>query len=340
MNGQSVHLATIVDGNMVHAAATMVWGAVQRSGGRVEHIHIIGLGLSETQRQRLERVVPGCNVHWLEQKQARRITEELPAVYHVPPISYTRLLLPDLLEGVDRVLYLDADLVVRANVAELWDLGTQGLPIAAVRDAGMSSLSDPNCLRYVSDELQDPEAMPFNAGVMLMDLKIWRGERLAEKVLEFLRVNQDRLNYADQDGLNWVLQGRWSERAMKWNVPLPLLVDADAYGIEAVAEDCLTSAYSAACIYHMFGQHKPWNSGLMHGFRRQWLEEFRRSGYFAGVPWLIWRSLEEVRAAWFVIRRRIRPRQASRTNDVGKRCWEKRFEDGEEVSRSGSGFLG
>ena len=112
-----------------------------------------------------------------------------------------RLILPELLPELDRVLYLDCDIIVRQDLARLWeetDLGDNYL--AAIYEAPIEQQAerfralgcDPN--RY------------FNSGFLLMNLAQMRIEKVSEKLLEACRVPY--LEFPDQDALNQVCQGR------------------------------------------------------------------------------------------------------------------------------------
>ena len=112
-----------------------------------------------------------------------------------------RLILPELLPELDRVLYLDCDIIVRQDLARLWketELGENYL--AAIYEAPSEQQAerfralgcDPN--RY------------FNSGFLLMNLAQMRAESVSEKLLEACRVPY--LEFPDQDALNQVCQGR------------------------------------------------------------------------------------------------------------------------------------
>ena len=60
---------------------------------------------------------------------------ELPHHGHFRPETYFRLLAPQLLPNVDKAIYLDSDLIVDADISELYDVDVTGYPLAATRDA-------------------------------------------------------------------------------------------------------------------------------------------------------------------------------------------------------------
>lgn len=112
-----------------------------------------------------------------------------------------RLLLPELLPELDRILYLDCDIVVRQDIAKLWNetqLGDNYL--AAVFEAAIEGQAE----RFRA--LGCDPASYFNSGFLLMNLAQMREEKVSERLLEACRVPY--LEFPDQDALNQVCQGR------------------------------------------------------------------------------------------------------------------------------------
>lgn len=143
--------------------------------------------------------------------------------------TYFRLLiLSDLFEEYEKVLYLDSDVIVEGDISELFFANMNAKPIAAVEEVGMRQLSfskkavflngsEPfNADNYRTDALcmTHPEGY-FNAGVLLFDLQ---GSR---KLFPFSKV-QDTLNravffYNDQDVLNILYDGNVCLLDPEWN---------------------------------------------------------------------------------------------------------------------------
>ena len=112
-----------------------------------------------------------------------------------------RLLLPELLPELDKILYLDCDIIVRQDLAKLWnetDLGNSYL--AAIYEAAIEGQAE----RFRA--LGCDPARYFNSGFLLMNLAQMRKDQVSEKLLEACRVPY--LELPDQDALNQVCQGR------------------------------------------------------------------------------------------------------------------------------------
>ena len=121
-----------------------------------------------------------------------------------------RLLLPELLPELDRILYLDCDVIVRQDLATLWEqTDLQDNYLAAVYEAAIEGQAE----RFRA--LGCDPTRYFNSGFLLMNLARMREEKVSEKLLEACRVPY--LEFPDQDALNQVCQGRVLPLSPLWN---------------------------------------------------------------------------------------------------------------------------
>lgn len=143
------------------------------------------------------------------------------------PITWARLRLDEYLPGVSRVLYLDTDTIVQADVGRLFQMQMTH-PLAASLD---SALERSKAVPDIAEDLAGPgRAAPvanithetyFCSGVMLLDLERWRAERLWSTIERWaLRVPSRRplrAHWHDQDLLNLALQNRVHLLDWRWN---------------------------------------------------------------------------------------------------------------------------
>ena len=128
---------------------------------------------------------------------------------YVSATTYYRILAPYILPAeIDRIIYLDSDLIVRRSLKELWNTNLNGYAVAAVAepdDVRAEPLGLPTGAKY------------FNAGVLVMNLEYWRKNNITERVLSFIRAHPDKLIFWDQDALNSILIELWIELPSYWN---------------------------------------------------------------------------------------------------------------------------
>jgi lipopolysaccharide biosynthesis glycosyltransferase len=189
MSGKLVRVAFASDDGYARPLAVAGRSVIRHLGtDRNLELYLLDMGISELNRRKIEESFAGpqVKVNW--------ITGTPEAVAGLPSggpwltsSAYARLLLPDLLPAdVDRVLYLDCDLVVRRCVGELYDLELDGAIALAVLDMGSPFV----CSLWaweVGSSREGSFRSNFNTGVMLMDLAAWRREQIGQTVLEYAR---------------------------------------------------------------------------------------------------------------------------------------------------------
>ena len=124
--------------------------------------------------------------------------------------TYYRLYIPQLFSHYERILYLDSDVIVDADVSELARLDFEDtLSICCsspyIKNIVLEGGNEKFPLSYFTDVLKMPDPLQyFNAGVMLYNLKKMNVMGVSEKLFKALEeINEPLLQ--DQDILNSVL---------------------------------------------------------------------------------------------------------------------------------------
>ena len=185
---------------------------------------------------------------------------------HISIDTYYRFLILYLFHNTQKVLYLDCDTVVNADIAELYDIDMQGNCIAAVRDVDCAGAVNQNkdFARYVRETLGCFEpAQYFQAGVMLFDIPAMRAVCSAEEL--FGMIQERNWTFMDQDILNFVYRNKilyldqaWNT-IMDWREPDRSRMDIMKNAPLALYMEYL-SARKAPKIIHYAGYQKPWNT--------------------------------------------------------------------------------
>ena len=162
-----------------------------------------------------------------------------------------RLLLPELLPELDRVLYLDCDIIVRQDLARLWEeIDLDDNYLAAVYEAAIEGQAE----RFRA--LGCDPAKYFNSGFLLMNLAQMRSEKVSEKLLEACRVPY--LEFPDQDALNQVCQGRVLPLSPLYNSIRTFFIPKyEPDFVRQYGEELWDKVQREATIHYTGG--KPWN---------------------------------------------------------------------------------
>jgi lipopolysaccharide biosynthesis glycosyltransferase len=117
----------------------------------------------------------------------------LPTTRDWSPAIYARLLIPDLLPDAERALYIDADCIVVGNLSAAWRLDMGDAAVVGIRDRGAHN----------ERVFRLPTESYINSGVLLMNLPIWRQQRLGAAVLSFLC--DIKPTFPDQTAINAII---------------------------------------------------------------------------------------------------------------------------------------
>ena len=121
--------------------------------------------------------------------------DSAPTTSRYPQEIYYRIFAARYLpKDLDRVLYLDPDIIVNGSVYELYNLPMDDYYFAAASHIG-SLLHKVNELRLGMDE----DSPYINSGVMLMNLKRLREEQDYQEVFDFIEKRRNFLALPDQD---------------------------------------------------------------------------------------------------------------------------------------------
>lgn len=201
------------------------------------------------------------NINVIDLKVSDTEFGDAPITKRYPKEMYYRIFASYYLpKKVDKILYLDPDLVVINNIDKLYKMDLDNYYFAAASHV-CGILQTFNRIRLKMSR----ENVYINSGVMLMNVKLLRKEQKKEEVYNFIRMNKNKLMLPDQD----VISGLYANKV------LPL----DPY-VYNMTEKLLNQKYfkpdisfrwikENSIIIHYCGRNKPWNSkykGILNDF--------------------------------------------------------------------------
>ena len=192
--------------------------------------------------------------------------EKLFIDQHLSIETYYRLIIPEIMPSYHKILYLDCDMVVNRDVAELYDIDLGDCVLGAAKDidvAGQINLEQNHWREYALNSLG--LNLPydyFQAGVLIIDLDKLRELTSAEKLIQLARSEKWRCH--DQDVLNVACKNRIHYIPQQWNVLMNWQegnrsrMQIMKMAPKALYEEYI-SARKAPYIVHFAGYQKPWD---------------------------------------------------------------------------------
>ena len=261
--GYSKHVAVVMQS--ILANATMA--------DRHE-FHILTMNLSLDAENRLVEIATRGKATVLVHRVDARLLGGFPTA-SLPLEAYLRLLLPDLLPEYEKILYLDADIIVMDSLSKLWDFSIGHTAIAAAIDT-IAILKGSSILEHFKS-LQLPDRhVYFNSGVLLLNLKSLREMQLLEVVKEWTQKYSHLMTYSDQDVLNIILAENVSYFDLRWNLQAPLIAPI-RLGWKCSQEH--ENAVADPGIIHYVTTRKPWRKEFRLPYQSLYFK------YLAQTPW-------------------------------------------------------
>ncbi|WP_427385254.1 glycosyltransferase [Janibacter sp. G56] len=262
--GEPINVVLALDGNL-KAQFRVVVQSILDHASRPVHLHVLSRDHDSSDHELIRRLFPTLHVTWLpcDVVDYGEIRAMIP---HITVSTMDRLLLPELLSDLDRVVYHDIDALPLADLAELYDIDLEGHPLAA-RDSEANSMISgyESIFGPAQDKTLPPELgheairlltarhpfdwVGFNAGVLVLDLDRMRRDDFCRTHIPFAgnfgMHDQHILNvYVGADRLP--LGPEWNARPTQESVSEPKIV-------------------------HWAGGQKPWDPGYV-SYQPAWRE--------------------------------------------------------------------
>lgn len=242
-------------------------------------ILILSCEVKEHDEEELRKIVAGrdniairiVNPHQLVEKYIKK------AHYNYLEINYYRIMLPWILKNYDKVINLGADLIIKHDLADLFQT-------ALADDCYMAGALDLGYHGRLSIDISPTELGmkdPYkyvNADVLLFHLKAIRENFNCDALMNVWQ--KKPLMCAEQDALNMAFDGHVHIVDLKWNVYPDRM--ASEYHIEHAPQksymrwkECLNDPY----IIHYAAVPKPWDYPMV-GYGYEWWSYARRSAYY------------------------------------------------------------
>lgn len=283
-----MYIVCATDNKFVQHCAVTIVSILKNNTSKVI-IYLLTEGLSLYNEKQLTDLVTsnGGELHIIPVNSEALKNCPMPPLFklsHISIATYYRLLVSELLpEEIDKVIYLDCDIVVRHSIDDLWNYNIDGYAIGAVYQIAdwnidaIKRLSYPISYGY------------FNAGVLLINLKYWRENQISGQLFEYLEKNKDKIIFHDQDALNGVLHGKCLRLPCKWNMQNGFFKKSVFTIISTKNEESISyyddyknqipkEIYDPV-IVHYVSKPKPWEIGCTHPYKREYYH------YLNQTPW-------------------------------------------------------
>lgn len=252
----SYNILVTLDRNYLSVLTTMLYSLSQSDPNGVFTVYVAHDSLTDEDFLRLNTVIP--RTEFVNVRVPQESLADAPISDRYPREMYYRLFAAQYLpEQLDRILYLDPDLVVLHSLRELYQIDFGTCLFAAASHIESRSFHRFNQRRLHLGE-QDRY---INSGVMMMNLSLLRTEQDPQQIFRFIRQHRRTLLLPDQDILNTLYAGR-----IRFLDPLIYNLGDKYLRLHNLHQPRgkkldLDWVRQHTAIVHFYGRNKPWKDG-------------------------------------------------------------------------------
>jgi Lipopolysaccharide biosynthesis proteins, LPS:glycosyltransferases len=256
-----LHIAFGIDKNFARGMGILM-GAIQKHNKDEKIVfHVFTDGLEAADLDKLKEVAKSPNliikIYYIDIHAFKFLPTTMAWSY----ATYYRFIMGKVLYGsVDKVLYIDADILCVGSLKALKEIDLGENIVLAISEAGLFNVN----------RLGLKQGHYFNAGVLYIDINKWNDAKIAESAVEMLQKNPEKYTYLDQDVLNILLDEKTKFIDSKWNY---------LYDMRKMNN----TIPEGLALIHFIGD-KPWQEWSQHHFMVKLYRKYADLSPWADVP--------------------------------------------------------
>ena len=212
---EPINIAYTIDNNYVIPTIISIDSIITTSKSDTKYnFYIVESGLTNHSKNLMRNHITknNHNVEFIP-VDTDKITKGVSLYKYLTPIAIARVVIPEILPNVDRIIYLDGDTLITGDLSKLYnsDLGS--------KTTGMVKDIDEDLCLNKFDFVEFKNGY-YNSGMILMDAKKWREQNLSQNIVNTLHKNLEKYQktqFADQIIISEVLASGIKPLHKRWN---------------------------------------------------------------------------------------------------------------------------
>lgn len=265
------NIAINTDDNYIQHAMAMLCSVFENNKYPID-VHVLVSRLSDKNIAQLsnlsKRYNNNCFFYTVDETNLQNV--QFRTKRPLSKAAYYRLLLSTTLKDINKVLYLDCDMIVLSDISELFSLNIDNYPLAACID------NFPYSNQHRMQLNMDVAERTFCSGIMMVNLDYWRRNNSEKYLLDYANTFRQEVHLHDQDVLNYVFKGKWLQIPPKWN---RTACSRRHRYLETFKDfDYIEYSYFPKIIHYASPGIKPWYIGPSP-HKKQYVKYLNKSGF-------------------------------------------------------------
>lgn len=297
----SIDIVCSTDDNYIMPTGVMLASLFENNKGINVNVHLLHGGITDIHIEQLRHQVNiyGQNITFYRMDDNLFRAFPIGKSYQTDHVgssmaTYYRLFLSGVLsDNIEKVIYLDGDILVVDSLQELWNIDMSDKAIAAVPDSYNNVITHYNRLRYPQEQGY------FNAGVLLINLKYWREHKVESKFLDYVINYPEHLACHDQDVLNYVFKDAKIELPIKYNMLNEYWFNVSHSLISWEYEQQVIDGQKTPVIIHFTCIPKPWYKNCKHPCKKMF-DKYKFMSLWCNVKEKRWLRIKYLLEQFFI----------------------------------------
>lgn len=269
----TVNIVLATDNNYApHCAATMA-SILKNSDSKTKiQFFILDGGINDISKSKIEKLkqLKDFSITYYDMLKYDWSKFPLNRKY-ISIATYYRLLIAELLpKEVKKIIYLDCDIIVPANIREFWDYDIEKYSAGAIED--ITGIKEAKKLGFIKNKY-------FNAGVLLLNVEKLRNQNFFKTCMNYFCENQKIITLQDQDILNGVWQDDVLFLPLNWNVNTRVYSRNNSKEHHLYTEEDEWNARYFPKIIHYSDKFKPWTRQCMHALKEEYYKYLKLTDF-------------------------------------------------------------
>ena len=145
------------------------------------------------------------------------VKDRLPIRDYYSNATYYRLFIAEMFPDLDKVIYIDSDTIVKGDISKLYSIELENNLVGACHEQAM--VQNDIFGKYVNENLGLDRYNYFNAGLLLINCKLFRDEAILDQFTDLISLYECKVTQ-DEDYLNILCQNRIKWVGDEWNTEI------------------------------------------------------------------------------------------------------------------------
>lgn len=179
-------------------------------------IYVLTSNISEDKKERIKALLTeNSSIEFCDVKdELEKIRADLQLRDYYSLETYYRFFIDSLFPQYDKVIYLDCDIIVKGDISKFYNTNIKNYLVAAVPEQVMQKYKEFS--NYVEKALDVKTKNYFNAGVLLINTKMFRAYNIKQRFSQIIKSFKFRVTQ-DEDYLNVLCKNKVKYLDYGWN---------------------------------------------------------------------------------------------------------------------------